>query len=100
MATNDRPQLALALRERDIETAFFVSNAGQQKLERQGSFAGSRTPFDQINAIGVEAATEDVIEAGATARNRLGPGSVSDAGSVMAFPLANVQSCDLLARPR
>src|SRR5438045_5612492 len=65
MASNDRPQLALALRKRNVETAFSVSNASQQKLERQGGFASSRTPFDQINAIGVEAAAENVIEAGA-----------------------------------
>src|SRR5437868_12185930 len=44
MASNDRPQLALALRKRDVETAFSVSNAFQQKLERQGGFTGSRTP--------------------------------------------------------
>ena len=100
MASNDRPQLALALRKRDIETAFSVSNTSQQKLERQGGFAGSRTPFDQINAIRVEAAAEDVIEPGAAARNCLGPGICRRCGFGHSVPLANVRSVRLVRTAR
>ena len=68
---DDGAQFALALRQSDVKAALPPANALQQKLQRQGGLAGARAPFDQIDAIGIEAAAENIVQPGAAGRDRL-----------------------------
>ena len=59
---DDGAQFAFALRQGDVKAGLSLANPFQQKLERQGGLAGAWAPFDQIDAIGVEASAQDIVQ--------------------------------------
>ena len=100
MASDDGAQFALAFRQRDVKTALPLTNAFQQKLERQGGLPGAWAPFDQIDPIGVEAAAQDIVEPDAAGRDCLQFGIAGGCGFGHGYPLVNIRWMELVQFPQ
>ena len=61
-------QLALGFGQRNIEHALSVPHPPQQELKRDGGLARAGLPLVEIHPVGVEAATQDVVQPGAAGR--------------------------------
>jgi hypothetical protein len=62
MPRRNHAKLSFAFRQGDVESTFTTTDALQQILESQSRFAGPRPPFDQIETISVEPATQDIVQ--------------------------------------
>src|SRR5579872_1554846 len=58
MPSRNSMQLACALRKRDIQATLPGSNTLQEELQRQSSLASARASFEEVHAVGIEAAAE------------------------------------------
>ncbi len=65
-------QFALRLRQRDVEARLASADAFQQELQSQRCLAGARLPFEQVHPLGIETASEDVVQAGIAGRDNRG----------------------------
>ena len=64
MTLRDQPQLPLSLRQRDVEGRFAAAHSFQQKFQGQGCLARTGLAFEQVHPLGVDTATENVVQAG------------------------------------
>ncbi len=62
-------QLFLALGQSDVETALILVAALEQELQPQRRLAGARLTFEQVDSLGGEPSSEDVIERWQTRRH-------------------------------
>jgi len=58
-----RSQLVLGLREGDIHARLALLESLEQKLQTEGRLAGARVPLNQLDAMGRQSASHQVIEA-------------------------------------
>src|SRR4029079_14135901 len=68
VASGDEAELRLAFGQGDIETLFAPLDPVQEKVESKRGLAGARPPLHQIQTVGIEAATENIVEAGKSRR--------------------------------
>ncbi len=61
----DQSQLAGRLRQGDVEHALAVAHAFEEELQGDGGLPGARTALVEIEAVGIQSAAQDVVEAGA-----------------------------------
>jgi hypothetical protein len=64
VASGDEAQLRLAFGQGDIQALLAPLDPVQKKMEPKCSLAGAGASFHQIQTVRIEAATEDIVEAG------------------------------------
>ena len=62
VGSGDMRQLLLALRKRDVETAFTLCAAVKQKLQAKRRLPRARLSFEQMDAASGKAAGQDVVQ--------------------------------------
>ena len=62
MGEGDGPKLRFGFGQGDVEAGLAEPGAFEQELQRKGRFARSRCPFDEIEPVGRDPTTEDVVE--------------------------------------
>src|ERR1700722_6897974 len=63
MAPGHHRQLVLAFGQRDVKCPLPITSALQQKLQCEGCLAGSRAALIKIDAVRIQAAAKNVIQA-------------------------------------
>ncbi len=69
MALTHRNQLVGGFGQGDIQAGFAPRHAVEQELQAERGLAGAGRTFDEIHALGRQAATQDVVKAGNTGGN-------------------------------
>src|SRR4051812_17305511 len=64
-------QLVLGLGQGDVKATLALPHAREQELQRQRRLARPGASLDQVDALGVEAAAEDIVQPGAAGRSHI-----------------------------
>ena len=62
VARRDGAQLALALRQGDVQATVAATRPLDQKLQCQCRLSGAGAPFEEIDTLGFQAAAQDIVE--------------------------------------
>ena len=62
VAFGNHLQFRTALRKADMQCLLSQACAFEEELQCQGGLPAARLPFDEVDAVGVQAATEDLVE--------------------------------------